>query len=285
MTKFSLLAGVALTALTAPAFAQEEFATGAAITGAENVNKVVTDVQDDVRDDFKRSNDAYRFGAPNARDGVTGSVSLSYSGDTGNKKGQDFLMAGRVTHVQGQFAQNVGIALEFTENDDGDKDAQKVYTVYDAMYTFNNNMYAFAIGRLEQNQLAEGADKKRDGFLGFGPGYRIVNNNDTAWRVQAGVGVRYTQTADQSAADESTTETGYILSSRFYHRYNDMIVLTNDTDLLDSKDAGRTITNELGVNFKMTDAFSTRVSYRTEYQSEREIRSNNRLGVALVYGF
>lgn len=286
MTKFSLLAGAtALAALTAPAFAQEEIAAGAGATGVEAVNTTITNVEDAVKDDFKRSNDAYRFGNPDRREGVSGSISLTYTGRTGNKEDQDFMLAGRLTHNQGVFSQNVGIALEFTENDSGEKDAQKVYTIYDAMYNFNDQFYAFALGRLTQDSLAEGENLRRDGFLGVGPGYRVFNTDQTAWRVQAGVGVRYTQTAAQHEADTSTTETGWILSSRFYHRFNDQIILTNDTDYLQSKDAGKTITNELAANFRMSEAFATRVSYRTEYQSDREIRTDNKLGVALVYGF
>ena len=45
------------------------------------------------------------------------------------------------------------------------------------------------------------------------------------------------------------------------------------------------INNDLGVNFKMSDAFSTRVSYLTEYNDSPVIRTDNKLGVSLVYGF
>ena len=35
----------------------------------------------------------------------------------------------------------------------------------------------------------------------------------------------------------------------------------------------------------MAESFSTRVSYKTEYVSDRAIRTDNTLGVSLVYGF
>ena len=57
-----------------------------------------------------------------------------------------------------------------------------------------------------------------------------------------------------------------------------------DTDIVKSDTALR-IGNDLGVNFKVTDAFSTRVSYLTEYNDSRAIRADNKLGVSLVYGF
>ena len=136
---------------------------------------------------------------------------------------------------------------------------------------------------------------KRDAFLGFGPGYRIINNDTTAWRVQAGVGIRYTQTVNTVNDDgslrartsdnlDSNTGTGYIVSSRFYHKFNDQFFLTNDTDYLTS-DVNDVATNELGLNFRMAESFSTRVSYKTEYVSDRAIRTDNTLGVSLVYGF
>ena len=83
---------------------------------------------------------------------------------------------------------------------------------------------------------------------------------------------------------DSDTSIGYIVSSRFYHKFNDQFFLTNDTDFL-SSDANDLATNELGLNVRMTEAFSTRVSYKTEYVSDRSIRTDNTVGVSLVVGF
>lgn len=60
-----------------------------------------------------------------------------------------------------------------------------------------------------------------------------------------------------------------------------------DTDVLFS-DEDTVVTNDLGFNFKMTDRLSTRVSYRTEWDSDPlpGLKStDNKLGVSLVYGF
>ena len=294
------------TSLSLPAFAQSEGSTGADVTGVTAVNDRIDDVQEAVEDDFARSNDADRFGPQDRRQGLFGGISATYSGSTGNDESQDFALAGRMSYNQGPFAQSVGLGIEFGENADGDKDKEETYAIYDAQYYFNDRFYAFALGRINQDgmvdekldDLADGllsADdikeldgrKKRDAFLGFGPGYRILNTQDTTWRVQAGVGVRYTQAVDYNQDDNlrSDTETGYIASSRFYHRFNDTIFLTNDTDYITSDSAGDEITNELGVNYKMSDQLATRISYATEYQENRDIRTDNTLGVSLVYGF
>lgn len=176
--------------------------------------------------------------------------------------------------------QTIAVALEFAE-EDGVKSEEDVFGVYDANYYFDKNFYGFVLGRVESDGLATLASEvKTDAFVGIGPGYRIVNTPDMTWRLQVGVGVSYLE----DGLDESVTEIGYIASSRFFYKFNENVFATNDTDILKS-DAALRINNDLGVNFKMTDAFSTRVSYLTEYNDSRAIRTDNKLGVALVYGF
>ncbi|WP_299847020.1 DUF481 domain-containing protein [uncultured Paracoccus sp.] len=300
MKNVALLAGASaiFAALSVPAFAQTEIAAGANATGVSAVDDQITDIEDAVTDDFERSQDSERFGPEDRRQGLFGSMALTYAGSSGNSDAQDLGIAGRVSYNQGPFAQSVGLAIEFSENDDGNKDKEEVSGIYDAQYYFNDRFYAFALGRFTIDSLVDGeadypgdedvaeelTDLRRDGFLGFGPGYRVINTDSTAWRVQAGVGVRYTQTGQQYVDDESDTETGYILSSRFYHRFNENIFVTNDTDYLTS-DANDVATNQFGVNFQMSEQLATKVSYTTEYQSDRDIRTDNTLGVSLVYGF
>lgn len=320
MKKVTLLTGTAaiLAALSAPAFAQTEIATGADATGISGIDDRITDIEDDVTDRFERDDDADRFGPADRRQGLFGTMSLSYTGRTGNTENQDLAIAGRISYNQGVFAQSVGLSIEFGEDDNGDKDQEEVNAIYDAQYYFNDRFYAFALGRITQDGLVDGvpnsdatsdedfraefSDFRRDAFLGFGPGYRVLNTPQTTWRVQAGVGVRYTETGEAYSGTNavynadgdlvlvdsdasSDTEVGYIASSRLYHRFNDMVFITNDTDYLGSSDSDDVITNEFGVNFQMSEQLATRLSYTTEYQENREIRTDNSLGVAVVYGF
>lgn len=321
MKKITLLTGSAalMAALSAPAFAQTEIAAGADATGVGAINDRIIDVEDAVQDDFDRDNDPARFGNPDRREGLFGSIALTYAGSTGNDESQDFSLAGRVSNNAGPWQQSVGMLIEFGEDDQGNKDKEEVSTIYDGAYYFNDRFYAFVLGRFSIDGLANGdpdyegqpadeiADKlgdfARDGFIGVGPGYRVINTEQTAWRVQAGIGYRYTQTGAQKSGfnlvdpdgdgifvreevtDSSDSGLGYIVSSRLYHRFNDMVFITNDTDYLSSEDSDDVITNQFGVNFQMSDQLATRVSYTTEYQENRPIRTDNTLGVSVVYGF
>lgn len=272
-------AGVLAIAAAQVAFAPAAVAQ-VAITGVESVNDRIDDINENVADDMARAEDVARFGNPEFRPGLSGSASLGYSGKTGNNESQDITAGVRLRFAQGQFVQTLGAALDFAESNNT-ATKEDVFAVYDANYYFDQNFYAFALARLQTDGLASTVDDvRRDGFLGFGPGYRIVNSPDMTWRVQAGIGVSYLQ----DGARNSTTETGYLAASRFFYKINDNFFVTNDTDVLKSNSALRA-NNDLGLNVKMTDTISTRVSYLTEYNDSRAIKTDNKLGVSLVFGF
>lgn len=275
----TLGAGVLAIAAAQVAFAPAAMAQ-VAITGVESVDDRIDDINENVADDMARAQDAARFGNPEFRPGLTGSASLGYSGKTGNNESQDVSAGVRLRYAQGNFVQSLGAALDFSESNN-EATKEDILAVYDANYYFDQNFYGFALARLQTDGLASTVDDtRRDGFLGFGPGYRIVNTPDLSWRVQAGVGISYLQ----DGARNSTTETGYLAASRFFYKINDNVFVTNDTDVLSSKTALRA-NNDLGLNVKMTDTLSTRVSYLTEYDESRAIRTDNKLGVSLVFGF
>jgi putative salt-induced outer membrane protein len=122
-----------------------------------------------------------------------------------------------------------------------------------------------------------------DAFLGFGPGYRVINNADQTWRVQGGPGARYFK----DAAGNSDTEVGFIISSRYFYSLTDTVSFTNDTDILGS-DANTIVSNDAGINFKVSNNFSTRISYRTDYNTDPvggAASTDNNIGLSLVMGF
>lgn len=85
----------------------------------------------------------------------------------------------------------------------------------------------------------------------------------------------------------SETEVGFIASSRYFYAINETMSFTMDTDILGS-DVNTLVTNDAGINYKMSNNLSTRVSYRTEYNTDPvgSLKStDNTLGVSLVLGF
>ncbi|WP_128254426.1 DUF481 domain-containing protein [Falsirhodobacter deserti] len=309
MKKSMKIAGASALALmiAAPAFAQSATDT---IVNPNSIGDQIDQQRFDVQQQFDRSNDAFRYGAPGVREGLSGGASLGYSGNTGNNETQNLNIGARLTHKSGVFTQNLNFLMQYQENDE-DSQKEKVYGIYDGVYDFNDRFYGFVMGRVVTDGLADEvsdteaedyfgvvdesllSDAQRaeiiantveqDAFIGVGPGYRIFNREDLAWRVQVGVGQSYLKFGD----GRSESEVGYVLSSRFYWAINPNVFVTMDTDALNSDEALR-VNNDLGVNFKITDAFSTRVSYLSDYNEARggsQDRTDNTLGVSLVYGF
>lgn len=247
--------------------------------GIEVLDDRIDTISREAREDLARAEDRARFGAGDFRPGWSGSLALTYSGKSGNTDTQDFALGGRFNYNEGLWNHNFGFAFEYGEAANL-TNKEEAFLIYDANYTLEGDFYAFILGRYKYDDFGP---TERDGFIGVGPGYRIVNTADTAWRVQAGPGIRYTR----DSAGVSETEGAGILASRFFYRVNETVFLTNDTDVLYSS-VNTTTTNEFGVNIGMTDTLSTRLSYRAEYNSDPlpgTRSTDNTVGVSLVVGF
>jgi putative salt-induced outer membrane protein len=275
MTFARPLALAALGLLTAlPAAAQTT------ITGIRTINDEIDNLRRDAEIEIARGEDPTRFGPSEQRQGVSGSLSLGFNASDGSTEEQDLSFGARLTSARGPLVQTLGFLLSFSE-EEGVNTEEDIFAIYDLTYDWNTNAYGFILGRVSSDGLADEADEvKLDGFLGVGPGYRVINRPDMTWRLQAGVGVSYLEYGD--GVDE--TEPGVIVASRFYAQLSDNAFLTNDTDVLSSDTALRA-SNDFGVNLRVTDAVSTRLSYVTEYNDSRAIRTDNKLAISLVYGF
>lgn len=250
------------------------------LTGIDSVDDRIDDIDRSARLDLDRGNDAFRYGSPEYREGLSGSASLGYSGKTGATDSSEFSLGARLRLANGPMVQTLGVVLDFAESG-SIKTKEDLFAIYDANYYFDDNFYGFALGRVKTDGLAETASAvKTDAFVGVGPGYRVINTPDLSWRLQAGIGVSYLK----DGAGASETETGYIASSRLFWRLSETLFATNDTDVLKSDSALR-VNNDLGLNVKMSDMFATRISYLTEYNDSRAVSTENKLGVSLVYSF
>ena len=284
MTSFLKLATVSVLALTvaAPVAAQTT------VTGITDLNDRIDDITTEVQRDQRRGEDTDRFGNTGVKQGFGGSFALSASGTSGNTDKGTVSGAGRLTYGVGDWSHLAGVAVEYGEAN-GTKNEEKFFATYEASRYFNPQLYAFALGRFQYDGLLTGESNEirpgseTDAFLGFGPGYRVINQPNMTWRVQAGPGVRYFKDAD----DNSDTEVGFIASSRFFYGITDSVAFTNDTDVLGS-DVNTIVSNDAGVNFKVSNSLSTRFSYRTDYNTDPTpgLKStDNTIGASLVIGF
>ncbi|MFC6637580.1 DUF481 domain-containing protein [Sulfitobacter sp. JBTF-M27] len=281
LLKLATVSALALM-IAAPVVAQNR------ITGVEGLNDQIDDITDDVNEDIARGDDAERYGPNGVAQGWRGSFALSASGTSGNTDSGELSAAGRVTYGIGDWNHLIGFAAEYGESN-GVQSEEKIFGTYEGSRYFTPELYAFGLARFQYDGYLTDANgneidgDEKDAFLGFGPGYRVLNKEGHTWRVQAGPGVRYFS----DVTGNSETEVGFIASSRYYYAFNNTVALTVDTDILGS-DVNTIISNDAGVNFKMSDNLSTRISYRTDYNTDPVAglkSTDNTLGVSLVLGF
>ena len=251
-----------------------------ALIGTDVLDDRLETIERDVNTDLARGDDALRFGPGQIRQGWSGSAALGFAATSGNTDTVDLSGAGRLRYGQGQDSHTLGFGIEYGE-DDGDRSREELFAVYDYNRSLGERFYVFSLASYRYDDFDT---LKHDAFVGIGPGYRVINTRATTWRLQAGPGVRFTE--DAFGSDE--TEVAAIASSRFYTQLTETISMTNDTDVLYSDEAGALVRNDLGVNFAITDRASTRISYRTDYNTDPlpgRDSTDNRLGLSLVYGF
>lgn len=248
------------------------------LVGVDDLDDKIDDIQEAVSDDISNADKRDRSKNQYAQ-GWAGSVSLGLSATSGNTDTADLDVAGRFRYGSGPWNHTFGFAVEFAE-DNQIRNKEEMYFTYDVNRYLNDRFYLFGLGSVRYDNFDS---NKLDAFAGVGPGYRVVNQQNQTWRVQAGPGIRYLE--DKNGVDH--TEVAGIASSRYYYGFTDTVALTMDTDVLFSKQ-DTVLTNDLGVNFKVSNRLSTRISYRTEWDSDPlpgSKSTDNTLGVSLVYGF
>ena len=268
---FAAASAMALVATSALAQAE--------LIGTEALDDRIEDIEEVTEEEFEEAQDEARFGFGAYPPGFSGSLSASGFLTGGNTDTFNAALGGRIRYGAGPTNLSFGVAAFYGE-DDGDEDENNVFVTLDGNRYLNDRVYLFGIGFYEYDDFGA---LEHDLFLGAGPGVRLYNTPQLAWRVQAGPGVRWTE--DQTGEEE--TEAAAIASSRLFYEFNDTAFFTNDTDIIYS-DVGTQVINDAGINFRLTDSLATRVSYRVDYNSDPlpdYEETDNLLTFSVVYGF
>lgn len=201
-------------------------------------------------------------------DGVNGfDITATYTyGDVDGKKSKDTLLAG------------IDYRRELTSS----------VFAYGKLEAFFDNaaadFAADAAAEAELLMLTEEVDPNiitQDVFVGGGIGYRIVNDADTQWSIQAGPGYRSTKFVVEDSANEAAAS---VSNNVFYSLY-DTLYVTNDTDVIYSETL-TTVNNNLALNVALTDTLSLRTGLSSVFDADKKVSEGvNTLGVSVIYNF
>lgn len=246
-------------------------------TVAEDRNE---DLIEAIEDDAERTLD--RFGNEGRPQGFNGSFALRGIAESGNNESVNLGIGSDINYVWGQNGIELQLNYAYTDDDDSDPE-ESLY--YGLEYTRDFNPVTFGFAKVQGSvDSATDAQFETDTFVSFGAGYRIFNEADRQWSVQAGPGYRFAELNDVTKGDVS--EGAFGLSSDFAQKLTETVALTADTDVIWSE-SDTVVFNDLAISVAMTDALSLRTSLLTEYHTEPGTakHTDNTFGVSLVYSF
>jgi hypothetical protein len=211
-----LVAGAAQAQVTAPMETQPIQTRPALGTAQQAVGtglgEEIEDIEIRTQRELARAEDQARFGTAAVAPGFQGSVALTGSGSWGNTDTADLGIAGRFTYGADPVNHSFSFGVEYGEEDD-ERSRNRILGVYDLTYDFSPQFYGFGIVRGQYDEFA--STNETDIFAGVGPGIRVINTDDVAWRLQAGPGYRYTKNVETGDTED---EFAGIASSRFFYR-------------------------------------------------------------------
>lgn len=238
------------------------------------------DLIEDIEEDAERDLD--RFGNEGRREGFTGSVALRGIANSGNTESLNVGIGSDLNYVWGPNGIELQLNYSYTDDDDS---ATEEALFYGLEYTrdFNPKLFGFAKVQGSVDDATD-AEFRSDTFVSFGAGYRIYNESDLQWSVQAGPGYRFADL--QNVTDGDFDEAAFGMGSDYAHKLTDTLFLTNDTDIIWSE-SDTAVFNDLALSVAMTDTLALRTSILTEYHSEttNAKSTDNTFGVSLVYSF
>jgi putative salt-induced outer membrane protein len=242
----------------------------------------VEDLEEQIVEDAER--DVTAFGNEGRQIGSYGSVSLrgtasSSDGDTSTDLGVG-LRYGTYDGVNG-----IDVTASFVYGTDNDVETENQLLLgADYRRDFGPRFFAYGKADAAFDRLSETpGDYSQDIFLGAGVGYRIFNDAQTQWSVQAGPGYRFAKVVGGDDVEEAAAS----LSSNYYQSLTERSYVTNDTDVIYS-DFATTVKNDLALNVAVTDAMTLRTNYTTNYNDQTDNSfsdASNLFGVAVVYNF
>ncbi|WP_394180784.1 YdiY family protein [Yoonia maritima] len=242
----------------------------------------VENLEEQIRED--RDRDLDRFGNSGRRLGSYGSLSARATATSNDGDDESDLGVGlRFGNYDGVNGFDVTLSYNYGKSD-GEVTQNNLLGGLDYRRDLNANLFAFGKLDVASDRLAdEDGDYELDTFLGTGIGYRIFNDAERQWSVQAGPGYRVAKVV----GGEDVREVAASVSSNYFQSLNDFSYLTNDTDVI-SSETGTLVNNELALSVSMTQSLALRTSLTTQFNDATDADfgdARNTLGASVVYNF
>jgi putative salt-induced outer membrane protein len=253
----------------------------------DSVATAVTDLQDQITEDTTA--DQPTFGNNGRTVGTYGSVALRGSISNSNI-GDDVTTLGigaNYGFYDGKNGSELNLSYAYATTN-GVEEKNNLAASYDYTRDLNDRLFGYANMNLKFDNLASTAVDptmayQRDAFVGFGLGYRLVDNGNTTVAVKAGPGYRFLEDGNGL----KTSGAAYSVEADLFQRFSETVFLSNALTLVGSE-TDTSVTNELALNVALSNALALRTSYIIDFNGAdigSMTKTDDTFGVSVVYNF
>lgn len=197
----------------------------------------------------------------------TGEGSFGAGVTTGNTKTSDLSAGLKLKHVEGGWTQAVELAGEYGKTNSTET-RNRITAAFQVDRSFSDNLRGF--GRVTYEKDAFSGFNNRYS-AGVGVAYDVIKSEPTSWTLQGGPGFRRDEIKGRALplpAIAARTEDSFAVmaGSRFKHKLNDNVSLSNDTDVVYTNTTTQ-IVNDLALTFDISGNIQGRVSYGVRHDT------------------
>lgn len=200
--------------------------------------------------------------------GWTAETGLNGSRTTGNTNTSDVGLTLKIKNRGSQWRHSLNATADYGQNQGRTNKSR-----YRAGYKIGRDLAPRTYSFVNADYYSDDFGAYKHGYYaGGGVGYSALVDSPTLWRLESGFGYR-SQKARLSPNDPSgfsSRKEGSItarLFSDFEHSFNDLVKLTNDSELFYSN-LDTYVTNETAVTSQLWKSIALRVSFRVETHSQ-----------------
>jgi putative salt-induced outer membrane protein len=149
---------------------------------------------------------------------------------------------------------------------------------YGLDYKFNDRLYAWSLLGWERDPFAGYTQRFTEGA---GVGYRVLNEPNMTWDIEAGPTLRQTKFTNGTSKSQLTGR----VASIYFWQINDQFSFDNSASLLIGS-GNTTLLSNAGLTAKLSDRFSARLSYNNQYESKPPLgkkKTDTAVRATLVY--
>ncbi len=199
-------------------------------------------------------------------EGWTGQGDIGISFTTGNSKNTNIYVGIGLTKESLRWRHSV-TALADLQKNNGIKNREKFGVTLQSSYKFNDRLYAYGLVGWERDPY-QGYSRRFTESLGIG--YRVINEDNMTWDIEAGPALRQTRFVRSSPPFSFIRNDSVIagrIASNFMYKLSDTLVFTNASGGLFNKGSDSLYSRSL-LTASLTDHITAGIGFDATHETQ-----------------